>query len=175
MCDRGIGDACAGVVAVCSHRGDGIAAGGMKLTISDELRAFMREVAAKLDWVDDRTTMLGGDALVHECGRGGRVEGSDVYRFTYLARDGHGRWELELREQQIRDIGAGHLSEIDAEELEPGTRTQQRGEPLLVWGEYDDDALRARTLGDLALALDALYTIGHVDRAVPDPAVVDVR
>jgi hypothetical protein len=128
--------------------------------IPDEFRVLMRDVTSQLDWEDDQTTLIGPDAITTECGRGGRVEGTDVYRFVYFARDGHNRWEIELREQQIRDIAAGNLSEIDAEELEPSTQTKAHGEPLLVWGEYDEDALRVRTLGDLEIALDALYTIG---------------
>lgn len=35
-----------------------------------------------------------------------------------------------------------------------------RGEALLVWGEYDEDALRVRTAGDLGTALDALHAGG---------------
>lgn len=35
-----------------------------------------------------------------------------------------------------------------------------RGEVLLVWGEYDEDALRVRTVGDLGTALDALQAGG---------------
>jgi hypothetical protein len=128
--------------------------------IPDEFRVLMRDVTSQLDWEDDPTTLIGPDAINTECGRGGRVEGTDVYRFVYFAKDGHNRWEIELREQQIRDIAAGNLSEIDALELEPNTQTKAHGEPLLVWGEYDDDALRVRTLGDLEVALDALYTIG---------------
>jgi len=134
---------------------------GMKhsFQIPDEFRAFMRDVAAKLDWIDDRSALLGPDAVTSECARGGRVDNSDLYRFMYFGKDGHSRLEIELHEQQIRDIAGGHLSEVDAIELEPGTRTQ-RGEPLLVWGEYDDDALTVRTLGDLAIAVDALHAIG---------------
>jgi hypothetical protein len=128
--------------------------------IPDEFRALMRDVTSHLDWEDDPTTLVGPDAVSTECGRGGRVEGTDVYRFVYFAKDGHNRWEIELKEQQIRDIAAGNLSEIDATELEPNTQTTAHGEPLLVWGEYDEDALRVRSLGDLEVALDALYTIG---------------
>jgi immunity protein Imm1 of predicted polymorphic toxin system len=127
--------------------------------IPDEFREVMREVTSRLDWIDDRTELVGPDAVDSSCARGGRVEGTDVFRFTYFGKDGHSRVEIELHEQQIRDIAGGHLSEIDVLELDPHTRTQ-RGEPLLVWGEYDDDALRIRTLGDLELALDMLQAIG---------------
>jgi hypothetical protein len=130
------------------------------LHIPDELRVFMRDVASKLDF-GNQDALVGPEALSCECARGGRVEGTDVYRFMYHAPDGHQRWELELRERQIQDIASGALFELDATPLESNTRTQ-RGEALLVWGEYDNDALRVRTLGDLALALDALQTIGNV-------------
>lgn len=127
--------------------------------IPDDFRAFMREVAAKVDF-GEIGTGIGEYALEHECGRGGRVErGRDVYRFTYLEKDGHGRWEIVLHEQQIRDIAGGLIDEIDALSLAEGTRTS-RGEALLVWGEYDDDALRIRTKGDLGVALDALQAVG---------------
>ena len=93
----------------------------------------MREVAAKVDF-GEIGTAVGDSALEHECGRGGRVDaGRDVYRFTYLARDGHGRWEIVLREQQIRDIAGGLIDEVEALPLAEGTRTK-RGDALLVWG-----------------------------------------
>jgi hypothetical protein len=127
--------------------------------IPDDFRRFMREVAAKVDF-GDIDTGVGDYAIEHECGRGGKVErGRDVYRFTYLARDGHGRWEITLHEQQIRDIAVGLIDVIEALPLAQGTRTS-RGEALLVWGEYDEDALRVRTSGDLAVALDALHALG---------------
>jgi hypothetical protein len=127
--------------------------------IPDDFRAFMREVAAKVDF-GDIGTGVGDYALEHECGRGGKLErGRDVYRFTYLAKDGHGRYEIVLREQQIRDIAVGLIDEIEALPLAEGTRTS-RGDALLVWGEYDEDALRVRTSGDLCIALDALHALG---------------
>ncbi len=122
----------------------------------------MREVAAKVDWVDDRSVLVGPEALTHECGRGGLIEGGDRFRFQYFANDGHGRWEVELGEQQIRDIANGVLDEVDALELQPNTRTM-RGEPLLVWGEYDEDALRVRSARDLEVALDGLHAIGGIE------------
>ncbi|HUJ56951.1 MAG TPA: hypothetical protein VLX92_00505, partial [Kofleriaceae bacterium] len=133
--------------------------------VTDEFRAFMREVVARLDWIDDRASLLGPEAVQHACGHGGRLEGSDVYRFTYFAPDGHGRWELELREAQIREVAAGTLDELEGLERDPNTRTM-RGEPLLVWGEYDEDALRVRTAGDLALALDGLHAMSGSEPCV---------
>lgn len=38
-----------------------------------------------------------------------------------------------------------------------GSLRAGRGEPLLVWGEYGDDALRVRTPGALAVTLDGLH------------------
>jgi hypothetical protein len=129
--------------------------------IPDDFRAFMREVAAKVDVGDGQDR-----AHEHECGRGSKLEHArDTYRFTYLAKDGHGRWEILLREQQIRDIAIGLLDEIEAVPLAEGTRTS-RGDALLVWGEYDDDALRVRTSGDLGVALDGLHAIGMQEPCV---------
>jgi hypothetical protein len=134
--------------------------------IPDDFRAFMREVAAKVDF-GEIGTAVGDYAIEHECGRGGKIEaGRDVYRFTYLAKDGHGRWEITLREQQIRDIAGGLIDEIEALPLAEGTRTH-RGDALIVWGEYDEDALRVRTKTDLGIALDALHAVG-----LQDPCVV---
>jgi hypothetical protein len=129
------------------------------LRIPDDLRAFLRDVAVRLD-SGDRAALLGPDAIHHDCARGGRVEG-ELFRFTYFAQGGHGRWELELDEARIRAIAGGGVDEIEAEELEPGTRTT-RGEPLIVWGEYPDDALRVRGELELAFALDALQAISTV-------------
>ena len=125
-------------------------------SIPDDFRAFMREVVSKVDW-GDRGDLVGGEALLHDCGRGGLLPGSDTFRFTYLVPGGV-RWEIELREQQIRDIARGLLDEVEATPLAEGTRVT-RGDALLVWGEYDEDALRPRTMADLATALDAMYAM----------------
>ncbi|NVB77442.1 MAG: hypothetical protein HOV81_03525 [Kofleriaceae bacterium] len=130
--------------------------------IPNDFRAFMREVAAHIDF-GDIGTAVGDDALQHECGRGGRVEGNpSLYRFTYLAKDGHGRWEIELREQQIRDIAGGLVEEVEANRIAEGTRTN-RGDALIVWGEYDEDALRIRSLTDLGIALDAMHAVSLIE------------
>jgi hypothetical protein len=125
--------------------------------VPDPFREFMRDVTAQLDWGEGALT--GPDAIEAERCRGGRIEGTDVFRFVYDT-DG-GQVSIELREQQIRDIAAGNLSEVDAEPLASDHRRAARGEPLLVWGEYDEDALRIRTLGDLSLALDTLQAVGN--------------
>jgi hypothetical protein len=127
-----------------------------RLVVTDELRAFLRDVAAKPDWAGEH---------VAECARGIRVEGTDVYRFTYFARDGHGRFMLDLRAHQIRDIAEGHLDEIDAIEHDPDTRVP-RGQALLVWGEYDQDALTVRSESELALVLDGLQALSCGDPIV---------
>lgn len=44
---------------------------------------------------------------------------------------------------------------------DPPPRTPH-GEPLLVWGEYDDDALRVRSARDLAITLDGLHALGAI-------------
>jgi len=127
-----------------------------QFAVSHPFREFMRDVTAQLDWGEGALT--GPDAIEAEGYRGGRIEGTDVFRFVCDVDDR--QYSIELREQQIRDIVAGNLSEVDAEPLVSNSRIA-RGEPLLVWGEYDEDALRIRTLGDLALALDALQAIGN--------------
>jgi hypothetical protein len=128
--------------------------------IPDDFRAWMREVVAKLDFGDGH--VAGARAFETECGHGGRVEGRDLWRFTYIMNGGHERWELELRTQQLRDVAAGLVDELDGRRFDGNSRVT-RGEPLLVWGEYDEDALRVRSLSDLAVALDALYSIGSVE------------
>lgn len=125
--------------------------------IPDDFRAFMREVASKVDW-GDRAELVGPEALTHDCGRGGLVPGGETFRFTYLEKDNTGRWEIELRAQQIRDIAGGILDEIDAVPWAEGTRVT-RGDALLVWGEYDDDALRVRSPSDLGVALDGVFAL----------------
>jgi hypothetical protein len=42
------------------------------------------------------------------------------------------------------------------------TPRDPHGEPLLVWGEDDQDALRVRSPGELAIALDGLHAIAAV-------------
>jgi len=129
--------------------------------IPADFRALLREVVAKLEWGEDPASFTGARAFEAECGHGGRVEG-DLYRFTYIENGGHERWEIELRSQQIRDIVAGTIDEVEGRQLESNSRVT-RGEPLLVWGEYDEDALRVRSMADLGVALDALYAIGAIE------------
>jgi hypothetical protein len=129
--------------------------------IPADFRALMRDVATKLEWGDDLAAVTGGRAFEVECGYGGRVE-DDLYRFTYIVNGGHERWEIELGSQQIRDIAAGFVDEVEGNQLEGNSRVM-RGEPLLVWGEFDEDALRVRSMADLGVALDALCAIGSIE------------
>jgi hypothetical protein len=129
-------------------------------SIPDDFRAFMRDVAAKVDW-EDREDLVGPEALQHDCGRGGLVDG-DTFRFLYIEKGGHDRWEISLSEQQIRDIAGGFLDQVPAVPMAEGTRIT-RGEALVVWGEFDEDALRVRSASDLGVALDALYSQGHLE------------
>ena len=89
----------------------------------------MREVAAKVDF-GEIGTAVGDNALEHECGRGGRHRARLVDVSVHVPReDGHWRWEIELREQQIRDIASGLIERSTAIQLAEGTRTQ-RGDAL---------------------------------------------
>lgn len=112
-------------------------------SIPDDFRAFMRDVATRLD----------DDAFQHECGHGGRAFGGASFTFTYLTADGQSRWELSLREQQILDIADGTITEIEGirDDAVRTRRRTPRGPALVVWGEYRDDALRvpAAELGEV--------------------------
>lgn len=127
--------------------------------IPGDFRAFMRAVVTQIDLPPDQKFVDDDEAFQHECGHGGRSDGGDAYQFTYITPDGHHRWELELREQQIRDIADGVLTEVEAlrDDMVRTRKRQPRGQPLLVWGEYRDDALRIQHAGDLMAALDALH------------------
>jgi hypothetical protein len=122
----------------------------------------MRKVIVKIDWSDEGGSLMGADALQDECGHGGRIE-TELYRFVYVDRDGDQTWTVTLREQQIRDIANGDLTEIDADRERAQSRTA-KGEALLVWGEFADDALAIRTQRELGVALDAL----HATAEAPD-------
>jgi hypothetical protein len=138
--------------------------------IPDDIRAFMRKVVVKIDWSDESGSLVGVNAVVDDCVRGGRVD-PEVYRFVYTPRDEPVRWTLTLREQQIRDIASGELREVDAdrEELAGPEGTAggpvPHGEALLVWGEFGDDALRVRSPRELGVALDALKAAAEVPDA----------
>ena len=132
--------------------------------IPDDFRAFMQAVVRYLDAPGDEPKFLDAeDALRHETGYGGRVDGRDVYRFTYLSPDGSGRWTVQLPEAEIRDIADGLLIEVMGERFDRARTAPRRprGHPLLIWGESGDDALVACEPAELPEALDALHALAR--------------
>src|SRR5579859_4134610 len=114
--------------------------------VPDDFRAFMRTVVLDLDAPAGGKLVDAEDAFQDECGYGGRVDGS--YRFHYLTRDGVHRWVIPLSEREIRAIADGLQIEADGERAEI-SRVHDRapsGEPLLIWGPYNGDALAVRGL-----------------------------
>lgn len=131
--------------------------------IPDDFREFMKSVVVYLDTPNDNMFLDAEDALDAECGYGGRIDGIDTYRFKYITPDGVRRWEIVLKEAQIRDIAIGILIEVDAEpfDIVRTTRREPVGEPLLIWGEYAEDALHVRNETELVGAIDALHASSH--------------
>lgn len=127
--------------------------------IPDDFREFMKSVVVYLDTPNDNMFLDAEDALDAECGYGGRIDGNDTYRFKYITADGVRRWEVVIKEAQIRDIAIGILIEVDAEpfEIVRTTRREPVGEPLMIWGEYSEDALVIRSEAELVGAIDALH------------------
>jgi len=133
--------------------------------IPDDFRAFMKRVVRDLDAPGDAPKLLDGldeYALRDETGHGGRIDG-DAFRFTYLSPDGSGKWTVQLTEAAIRDIADGLLIEVMGErrELARTAPRPSKGQPLLIWGEYADDALVVRDRIDLIEALDALHALAQ--------------
>ncbi len=129
-------------------------------SIPDDFRAFMRTVAEHLDRPEDEKFLDAEDAFQHECGHGGRTFGGTTnYNFTYISTDGQSRWELSLREQQIRDIADGTITEVEGirDDIVRTHRRQARGAALLVWGEYREDAFRIRSPHELTDAIETLH------------------
>ncbi len=130
--------------------------------IPDDFRAFMQRVVAYLDTPGDEKFLDAEDALQDTTGYGGRIaDGS--YRFAYITSDGLYKWELPITEASLRDIADGLLVEVMGIKLEIA-RTEQRapsGEPLLVWGEYVDDALAVRSEEQLLAAIDGLRAASY--------------
>jgi hypothetical protein len=124
--------------------------------VPDDFRAFLRTVVEDLDAPGGGKLVDAEDAFQDACGHGGRVDGS--YRFHYLTRDGMHRWTIALAEHEIRAIADGLQIEADGEcaEIVHHHRREPTGEPLLIWGAYDDDALTVRGLDDLVAALEML-------------------
>jgi hypothetical protein len=124
--------------------------------VPDDLRAFLRSVVEDLDAPGGGRLVDAEDAFQDACGYGGRVDGA--YRFHYLTHDGMHRWTIALAEHEIRAIVDGLQIEVDGEcaEIANRHRREPTGEPLLIWGGYDDDALSVRSLDDLVAALELL-------------------
>ncbi|HEX4423667.1 MAG TPA: hypothetical protein VH165_37410 [Kofleriaceae bacterium] len=118
----------------------------------------MRVVVAYLDAPDPDKLLDAEDAFQDDCGYGGRIDGATKYRFTYLTPDGVHRWVVALDELEIRAIVDGLQIEAEGERFEiVRTRSRQpTGEPLLIWGAYNDDALLVHNLDDLMLSLETL-------------------
>jgi len=128
------------------------------LFVPDDFRAFMRAVVGQLDAPAGDKLLDAEDAFRDECGYGGRIDGATAYRFHYVTTDGAHRWTFVLDELEIRAISDGLQIEAEGERFEIG-RTHHRkpsGDPLLIWGAYNDDALLVGSPGDLATALETL-------------------
>ena len=126
--------------------------------IPSDFRAFMQQVVAYLDVPSENKFLDAEDALKHEVGYGGRIDGSSMYRFVYLAPDGHSRWELVMPEAVVREIADGLLVDVEGTRHDL-VRTSVRnpvGEPVMIWGEYGDDALRIHHHRELITALGQL-------------------
>jgi hypothetical protein len=124
--------------------------------VPDDFRAFLRSVVDDLDAPGGGVRVDAEDAFQDACGYGGRAGGA--YRFHYLTRDGMHRWTIALAEHEIRAIADGLQIEADGEcaEIAHTHRREPAGDPLLIWGGYDDDALSVRSLDDLVTALELL-------------------
>lgn len=125
--------------------------------VPDDFRAFMRSVVGYLDAPGGDKLLDAEDAFQDECGHGGRIDGA-AYRFSYLTADGAHRWTIVLDEAELRAISDGLQIEAEGERFEV-VRTRARkptGDPLLIWGAYNDDALIVRSHDDLVAALGTL-------------------
>jgi hypothetical protein len=137
--------------------------------VPDDFRAFMRSVVSDLEAHGSDRNFDVEDAFRDDCGHGGRVDGA--YRFHYLTPDGVHRWTIVLGEDEIRAIADGLQIEAEAErsEIARTDRRQPTGEPLLIWGAYNDDALAVRCLDDLVAAFETLRA-----SALDEPRIVRV-
>ena len=130
----------------------------MFFLVPDDFRAFMRSVVGYLDAPGGDKLLDAEDAFQDHCGYGGRVDGATAYRFVYLTLDGIHRWTITVDEVEIRAIADGLQIEANGErsELVRTRRREPTGDPLLIWGAYNDDALMVASLDDLVAALDTL-------------------
>lgn len=131
--------------------------------IPSDFRAFMQQVVEQLD-TPEAPFLDAEDAFQGEVGYGGRIEvadsrTNDVYRFHYITPDGLYKWELVLRETALRSIAEGMLIDIEGtrHDIVRSARRQLDGDPLLIWGEYGDDALWIRSTRIFIEALDQLH------------------
>ncbi len=134
--------------------------------IPSDFRTFIEGVMEQLDLraAGDEMILDAEDAFQGEVGYGGRMEKSDdpagdLYRFHYITADGLHKWELVMREGAMRAIAEGMLIELEGtrHEIVKSARRQLVGHPLLIWGEYGDDALQLRNTSALIEALDTLH------------------
>lgn len=132
--------------------------------IPSDFRTLLEEVVAVLDEPNRERFLDAEDAFQGEVGYGGRCEispepGGDLYRFHYITDDGLYKWELVLREGAMRAIAEGMLIEIEGtrHDIVKSARRVLSGHPLLIWGEYGDDALHIRSTRTLIEALDTLH------------------
>jgi hypothetical protein len=137
--------------------------------VPDDFRAFMRAVVADLDAPEGKLVDA-EDAFQDPCGYGGRID-TGAFRFHYLTRDGIHRWITVLSEDEIRAIADGLQIEAEGErsEISRVHPRQPTGEPLLIWGGYNDDALSVRSLDHLVAALEILRV-----HALEQPRIVRV-
>jgi hypothetical protein len=129
------------------------------LFVPDDLRAFMKRVVEYLDTPSPDRFLDAEDALRDAVGYGGRIDGADTYAFSYITQDGHHKWSITLKEAMIREIADGLLIEVmgDRFDIVRSTRRAVSGDPLLIWGEYGDDALCPRDDDQTYAALDSLH------------------
>lgn len=137
--------------------------------VPDDFRAFMKAVVSRLDGPSGTRNVDTEHAFGADCGYGGRIDGLDTYRFRYITPNGDARWDLVIREEQIRDIADGLLIEVDGMpfDLARTGRGTPIGHPLLVWGRHPIDALHVRDRRELETALDLLH-----DASLDEPRFV---
>src|SRR5687768_5432782 len=123
----------------------------MVFLIPDDFRAFMKRVVGYLDTPNSDKFLDAEDALQGETGYGGRIDGVDTFKFAYLTKDGLHKWQLVLPVSAIREIASGTVLEVLGERSDTVAATQRHaeGEPLLVWGEYGDDALHVKVVAEV--------------------------
>ena len=93
--------------------------------IPDEFVEFMREVAALIEQGDEAAWTESDDLLQCDCAYGGLNDTANGrYGFCYIipGREEEEReacWAYDLGRQQVRDIAAGNVTEIDMWRCEP--------------------------------------------------------